>query len=239
MNKKCAVILVAGGNGERFGGLKQMVLLDGKPIIQHALEAFLELTFVSQIVVVLQESLIHTREWNKVMADVGFPKIDVIAGGATRRDSVHEGLRVLPHTTEYVCVHDGVRPFVPVESFAECLNMLVKDLSLSAAIVASPCSETLKRVHLPERKVIAATINRDEFIRSQTPQVCRYQELCSAMELSRGKRVTDEAQVLELAGMKTAVKVDFGFNPKITIPLDLELAEGYIARKKIKTHGLT
>lgn len=212
-----------------------MVMLDGKPVIQHSLETFLDLPYVNQIVVVLQESLIQTREWNQVLADLGFPKIDVIAGGNTRRDSVNEGLKVLSHTTEYVCIHDGVRPFVPLESFEECLRMLVADLTLSAAIVASPCSETLKRVHLPDRKVIAATINRDEFIRSQTPQVCRYSELCRAMDVTRGKRVTDEAQIMELAGMKTAVKIHTGFNPKITVPLDLELAEGFIARKKLMT----
>ncbi|MGF1574035.1 MAG: 2-C-methyl-D-erythritol 4-phosphate cytidylyltransferase [Sumerlaeia bacterium] len=230
--KKCAVVLVAAGSGERFGRLKQMVELDGKPVIQHSLEVFLQLPYVNQIVVVLAEPLIQSREWNEMLADLGFPKIDVVIGGSTRRDSVNEGLKMLAHTTEFVCIHDGVRPFVPVESFEACIEMLANDVSLSAAIVASPCSETLKRVHLPERMVIAATINRDEFIRSQTPQVCRYSELCQAMDLTRGKRVTDEAQILELAGMKTAVKLHYGFNPKITYPLDLELAEAYLVRKK-------
>ncbi|MDX1972536.1 MAG: 2-C-methyl-D-erythritol 4-phosphate cytidylyltransferase [Candidatus Sumerlaeia bacterium] len=231
--KKCAVLLVAGGSGERFGGPKQFALLDGKPVLQHALEVFLELEIVSQVVVVLPEKAIHSREWNMIMADLGNPRLDVAVGGATRRDSVHEGLKVLPNTTEYVAVHDGVRPFVPVESLQACLLMLATDSNISGAIVASPCPETLKRVHLPERRMIAATLNREEFVRAQTPQVCRYKELLSALELARGKRVTDEAQVLELAGMRTAAVVDQGWNPKITYPIDLELAEAYIQRQKL------
>lgn len=227
-----AVVVVAGGSGNRFGGFKQLEELDGKPLLAHCLQTLQQLSIFQQCVVVLAEDLVNDSRWSKIESQLSFPSLKVTKGGKTRKDSVQNGLDCLRPETEIVAVHDAARPFIPVQAFQQCIKNLIDNSMLSGCIIASPCRDTLKRVSLPSKDEIAATIPRDEFIRAETPQVCRYQDFIRAMELTRGKKITDESMVLEMAGMKTGVVLHEGFNIKVTRPQDLELAEAYIQHQK-------
>lgn len=227
--KRTAAIVVAGGSGERFGGFKQLSLLGGLPLIQYCLETLQDMPEITECVVVLHPDLIENPEWIKVRESLTFTSLKIVAGGANRRDSVYEGIKAVKSNTDLVAVHDAARPFPPEKPIRECIKLLEENNGLSGAIVVSPCTDTIKRVQMPRRDRIVATIPREEFVRAETPQVCRYSDLIRAFELPRSKRVTDEAQILEAAGMQIAAVSHRGFNIKVTTQLDLILAEGYLS----------
>ncbi len=105
-------ILLMGGKGTRFKSAlpKQFHLLAGKKIYIHTLERFLACELFDQIILVVP------LEWKSEVEDElkSFPqdKIRVIAGGETRQDSSYLGLQACPKETQFVVIHDAVRPFV-------------------------------------------------------------------------------------------------------------------------------
>ena len=106
-------IIVAAGSGTRFNSEipKQFVLLAGKPLVVHTIERFEAAESVDSIVLVLANERIAGFEL--LTEDLSFRKLkDVVPGGATRAESVRNGLNAVPAATEVVAVHDGARPLV-------------------------------------------------------------------------------------------------------------------------------
>jgi 2-C-methyl-D-erythritol 4-phosphate cytidylyltransferase/2-C-methyl-D-erythritol 2,4-cyclodiphosphate synthase len=206
---KIAAILVAAGTGSRFGGAtpKQLLLLNGKPVMRHAAEALLG--HIDLLQPVGDAALIGA-------ALAGIPHLPIVPGGTERQDSVRAGLEALrAHAPDIVLVHDAARPVIPsgtIEAVLEALN------NYPGAIPALAVSDTLKR---GANSRIMETVPRANLFRAQTPQGFRYQELLSLhLAAAREPALTDDAALLEAAGMEVALVPGAEHNIKLTLPAD-------------------
>lgn len=206
---KIAAILVAAGTGTRFGAdmPKQFLLLAGKPVIRHAAEA------LAAHVPLLQPVGEAGPIGDALDGVAGL--LPVVPGGATRQDSVRAGLEALaPFAPDIVLVHDAARPFIPPETIPALVAALAES---PGAIPAAPVADTLKRV---VRGVITETVPRAELFRAQTPQAFRFAVLLDAHR-SGLVGATDDASLLEAAGLSVEVVPGSDDNIKLTYPDDL------------------
>ncbi len=214
------LVLPAAGSGSRFGSAtpKQMLPLDGIPILRRSLDRFLGL--VSAVVIPAPAEL-H-RELRVIVADAPLP-VQVIVGGATRQASVHAGLRASDPSHALILVHDAVRPFVPHACIAACIAALATH---DAAVVAVPCSDTVKRAEVDVPGRVATTVNRSGLWLAQTPQGLRRAVALAAFDRAEreGWAVSDDVQVIERAGGSVALVAGDRRNLKITTPDDWALA---------------
>ncbi|MDT7870985.1 MAG: 2-C-methyl-D-erythritol 4-phosphate cytidylyltransferase [Thermocrinis sp.] len=205
---KRSVILLAGGEGSRFGTKKQYILLGGKPLYMHSLEKVLDL--FEEVILVLPE-----EDVQKIKVP---PKVKKVAGGKERQDSVLEG--ILEAEGDIVIVHDCARPFASRELFLK-----VSELGdFEGKICALPVRDTLKQV---SEGMVIRTIDRTGLWHSQTPQAFLRKVLleCHFRARSEGFFATDDAMLLERYGYRVGVVMGEPTNIKITYPEDLALAQ--------------
>jgi 2-C-methyl-D-erythritol 4-phosphate cytidylyltransferase len=153
----------------------------------------------------------------------------MVEGGQRRQDSVASALA---HTAadpeDIVLVHDAVRPFVTPEIIGNVIEAAHKH---GAAIAGWPAMDTVKQVErTADGALIKATIPRAGVVMAQTPQGFRYDILKKAFDdaVADGFLGTDEASLIERAGLPVAVVMGSPCNIKITTPADMELAEFYL-----------
>jgi 2-C-methyl-D-erythritol 4-phosphate cytidylyltransferase len=216
-------IIAAAGRGTRLGGerAKQFIELAGKPVIIHTLERFERCAEIQEVIVVLPAGdaagfLAHAGRY-------GLRKLArVVAGGATRAESVWCGLQaVRAATAEIVAVHDGVRPFVTPDEIGRTVRA-ARDAG--AAVLAAAAVDTIKEV-LDNR--VVRTLERGRLRRALTPQCFRYELLRRAYE-QRPELVsaaTDDSSLVEALGAAVSVVEGDARNIKITRPEDIALAE--------------
>lgn len=229
MIRKIGLVVVAAGSGTRFGGPKQFAPLGGRPLLAWCLEAFDRCEDIAERVVVLRADLQESAAWKGIVAGLKHP-VRTVDGGAQRADSVRAGIEALGGACGIVAVHDGARPFPPIDAMRRCAAMLDGDATLAGAIVAGRCVDTLKAI-AADGATIVQTIDRSRTARAETPQVCRRAELLAALARPGASLCTDEAQALESAGRKTAVAMHDGMNVKITTAGDVAVAEAMIAAR--------
>ena len=220
-------IVVAAGKGTRLGGErpKQFLELRGVPVIIHTLRQFERSKEINEVITVLPaedtagfESLANQFELTKVSR--------VVAGGATRAQSVRKGLNAIGDA-EVVAVHDGVRPLVTPEEIDRTVAATKKT---GAAILTAPVADTIKRVS-GER--ITETVARAELRRALTPQCFRFEILKSAYEKldeleSAGVEITDESFLVERLGVHVIAVEGSARNIKITNEEDLAFCEAML-----------
>lgn len=224
------VILPAAGLGTRMAcpQPKQFLALDGVPILIHSLRAFAAVERVTAIYVAVRRPEIERAEAQS--AEYGFAgRVHVVEGGDNRQESVANALASLPARAEdIVLVHDAVRPLIDAATIERTIDAAAEH---GAAIVGLPAVDTIKQVERTAHgALITATIPRESIVQAQTPQGFRYELLQRAFaEATRDGFVgTDEASVVERAGLPVAVVAGSQVNLKITQPGDLELAEFYL-----------
>jgi 2-C-methyl-D-erythritol 4-phosphate cytidylyltransferase len=220
-------IVVAGGQGTRFGGNrpKQFLELGGTPVIIHTLRQFEQCGEISQVIAVLPvgerdhfQSLIEQSVIRKVSR--------IVDGGETRAQSVQNGLAAITEA-ELVAVHDGVRPFVTPDEIDQVVRAAE---ATGAAIAVAPVSDTIKTV--TEGRVMA-TLPRSELRRALTPQCFRFDLLKRAyrqlaeLETS-GVEVTDDSFLIERLGVEIVAVESSARNIKITRAEDLVMAEAIL-----------
>ncbi|HEV2914599.1 MAG TPA: 2-C-methyl-D-erythritol 4-phosphate cytidylyltransferase [Pyrinomonadaceae bacterium] len=222
-------IIAAAGRGERVGGerAKQFLELDGTPIIIHTLRRFEQCAAIQEIFVVLPAS--ETASFLTLASRYRLRKLTrVVAGGASRAESVWRGLQaVRAATAEIVAVHDGVRPFVTPEEISRTVEAAVE---CGAAILAAPATDTIKEV---EGERVLRTFARARLRHALTPQCFRYALLRRAYEeageqLLSSADLTDDSALVERLGVSVAAVEGDARNIKITRPSDLALAEIFL-----------
>jgi len=214
------VIIVAAGRGARMGTAqpKQLIDLGGRSILRRSVDAFDEHPRVSQLVVVLPPELVETGA--SLVGKTTRP-CAIVPGGERRNDSVRSGLAAMPHGPELILVHDAARPFADRALIDRVIEATERT---GAAVPAVPARDTIKRVDL-ERRVVAATIPRDEIWLAQTPQGFARKILVEAIAAGgRDGAATDEAMLAEQNGHAVAVVQGDERNLKVTTPQDLETA---------------
>ena len=172
MAPSVAVIIPAAGFGTRMNldHPKQYHLLAGMPMLVRTVKAFIgtDAVPIDGIVVAVPEDRIEQTKMLFNQYGLLSYKLNVIAGGRRRQDSVRAGLAALDPGTDIVLVHDGARPLVTPEIIARCYAAVLQD---GAAIVAIPVKDTLKKAGGDGR--VAATVDRGALWQAQTPQGAR------------------------------------------------------------------
>ncbi len=198
------VVIVAGGSGSRMGGgeLKQLRWVAGKPMLLHSLQAFQARADVAMVVCVLPRQYAGDPPPWIFQSDA--ERLLIGVGGATRAESVANGLEDLPPECQYVLVHDAARPF-PSEGMID--RVISEARKGHGAIAALPVSDTLKRVDADGR--IAATVPRERLWRAQTPQGFPREMIERAHREGRENgthaSATDDAALCELLGFPVFV----------------------------------
>lgn len=234
--EQCTAIVLAAGAGKRMQSnvAKQYMLLNGKPIIWYALQAFEESNIINKVILVVGAGEIPYGQ-KEIVEKYGFTKVTkVIEGGAERYLSVWEGLKLLQgEAGNYVFIHDGARPFVSEDIIRDTYEAAK---AFGACVAGMPVKDTIKivdegdfAVQTPKRKLVWAV---------QTPQVFEeklivsaYTELIKNLEelKKQGVEVTDDAMVVETMTQKKVKLVKASYeNIKITTPEDMNIAESFI-----------
>ena len=223
--KYCGAVIVAAGNASRMGGIdKVMAPLQGEPMIVRTVRAFQECDAVKEIVIVTREDLILPisglcRGFEKVKA--------VVAGGASRQESVGLGMNALSKKVKLVAVQDGARPLIT----GAVIDRTVRAAhSYGAAAPAVRVKDTIKVVR---GGVVIETPDRAALQAVQTPQVFDYTLLKGALQKADqdGAAVTDDCSAVELMGMSVKIVEGDERNIKVTTPLDLKIAELLLEEK--------
>lgn len=214
---KVVALVVAAGRGRRFGGdlPKQYQDLAGRPVLRHTLAA---LAVNPQIDAV--RAVIHPDDIDLYReAAAGLGLLDPVFGGETRQDSVRLGLESLePLDAKVVLIHDGARPFVNSGTVGRVVAALD---SHPGAIPAVAVADTLKR---GVGGLVGGTVERADLWRAQTPQGFRFADILAAHRAVIGQELTDDAAVMERAGLAVALVHGAEDNFKITTAADLERA---------------
>ena len=223
-------LIPAAGSGSRLAkdAPKQYLPLAGKPMLWHALRA-LSVPQVTAVFVVLaaHDEQFARHDWS----EFGDKLHPLYCGGATRRDSVLNGLvnvRGEVDADDWVLVHDAARPCLPAADLRRLMEEGANDAI--GAILALPVADTVKTAAKDEAGVqrIAATQDRSQLWLAQTPQMFRTGLLGEA--LSRAPGATDEASAVEKMGLKPRLVLGSRQNLKITYAEDVAIAEAILAR---------
>ena len=213
-------IILAAGKSERMGAGtdKEFLSLVAKPVVAWSLIAFERCAEIDRIVLVVRKDQILASK--AVVKMFGISKIDkIVAGGTKRSDSVQAGLAACDSDTRYVVIHDGARPLITSDVIAE----VVKTVKRTPAVtVGRKMVDTVKRVE--KGTVVAETIDRSKVWSVQTPQAFQFRVLRDAYAKLESKDVTDDCQVVELAGETVKIVENNKPNLKITTVEDLQVA---------------
>lgn len=216
------VILAAAGQSSRFEDAnykKPFAPLAGRPVWLHSAEKFTDRDDVKQIVVVVSPDD-RQAFVEKFGANLAFMGITLAEGGATRAESVRNGLEKLADDIDVVAIHDAARPCI---ASAWIDKVFAAGGRTGAAILAIPVVGTLKRVG--PGNVITETVDRTGLWEAQTPQVFSRDLLVKAFAAHRDGEATDEASLIERIGHPVTVVPGSPINLKITSREDLRLAE--------------
>jgi len=221
-----AVVIVAGGSGRRMERdiPKQYLDLQGKPLIIHTLEKFLQFDPGMKVVLVMASG--HRKFWDviSISYDQGSGMM-VAAGGETRYDSVKNGLQYIDDGL-IVGIHDAVRPFVSHETIARCYAAAGKTGS------GIPVMEMDESVRMIQSSSQSVHMDRLKLRRVQTPQVFKSEMIKDAYRQPFDPAFTDDASVFESQYENITLVEGNPENIKITTPTDLQLASVLIGTKE-------
>lgn len=220
----CTAVVVAAGTASRMRGIDKMLApLNGQPVLLRTVRALAASSRIGQIIIVTRDDLLAAAralcgDEKKVCA--------VVPGGATRAESVLNGLRRVK--TPVVAIHDGARPLVTPEVIDTAISAAEKT---GAAAPAVPVRDTIK---IAEGGMVRATPDRAALYAVQTPQVFATERIRAALAdaLEKALPLTDDCSAAEAAGLPVALTAGSEENIKITTPIDLVLAEAILRRRE-------
>lgn len=232
-------IIPAGGQGKRLlsSTKKQFLEIGGSPILLWTLVKFVNHPAIHKIVIVFpKEDFVYGRQ----LVENEYLSLDstlserfiFTTGGAKRQDSVFNGIKVCPPDTDYVLIHDAVRPFIEPDDINQLLQAAQKD---GAAIPVSPVKNTIKQIR---DGFVQKTIPRDSLVEVYTPQVFRYPLIREFHEKAQRENIycTDDAGILEHFGQPVTIVLSSPRNIKITDRFDLYLARQILSYEGSKAH---
>ncbi|MFC5906046.1 2-C-methyl-D-erythritol 4-phosphate cytidylyltransferase [Streptacidiphilus monticola] len=239
-NLNAAAVVPAAGRGERLGpgAPKALRELGGVPILVHAVRALARSRAVSLVVVAAPPE--GVAEVRTLLEDAGLGTLEgtsltVVAGGATRQESVRLALAEVPEDVDIVLVHDAARPLVPVE-VVDAVVRAVAD-GAEGVVPAVPLADTVKQIEpvAPGRpEPVVGTPERALLRAVQTPQGFPRARLADvhAKAAAEEFEATDDAGLVERFGGQVVVVPGHEEAFKVTRPLDLVLAEAVLARRR-------
>ncbi len=233
MNGFVTAIIVAAGGSTRMGlGFsKQFIPLCGEPVIAHTLRAFERADIIASVVVVCREQ--DKNEIMKIAADNGFGKVKAfVNGGATRDESVRNGIAACDERTTHYAIHDGARPLISVDDIERVVKAAFET---KAAALGTNVTDTIKVVD--DNENIVSTPLRSTLRAVQTPQVFEKSLYLGALERASAgdETVTDDCKLVELSGGKVRIVPGSETNIKLTTQSDITLAESILGKLKVES----
>ena len=228
MSDKIWTVIPAAGIGTRMRRdiPKQYLQINGRCVLDYALETFCQHAQVEGVVVALAKD----DPWWSTLELAGHKKVSTCEGGQERCHSVLNGLDKLLQSgapSDWVMVHDAARPCLRRED----IDSLIDEVSTGqeGGILAIPVRDTMKRGDTDRR--VQETVDRSQLWHALTPQMFRLGALRAAIDgaLADGELVTDEASAMERAGAQVRLVEGHVDNIKITHPQDLLLANLYLS----------
>ncbi len=222
-----ALILPAAGSSSRFGGPRSKLLepLDGIPVMARALRAFLNRGDVAAVIIPTNPALdLPGQDHPMLKQCLADNRVKLCAGGASRAESVRNALNHVPADIQWVAVHDAARPLISQQLIDQTFAAAQAH---GAAVPAMPVHLTIKQAVGPLPAKVQRTIPRHELWAMQTPQIMRTAALRNAYASCPIPlpQVTDDVQLIELAGGEVWLVPGEERNLKITTQSDLRLAE--------------
>ncbi len=216
MNFKVNAIIPAGGTSSRFGNKNKLLeKINNKEVIKYTVEAF-EKSEVDEIIICANISIMD--ELKEIFKNS--QKVKIIEGGATRQESVFNGLQA--SECDYVLIHDGARPMITTDM----INLAIEEVITKKALtVATKTIDTIKEVS--DGKIIK-TIDRAKLYNTQTPQAFEYNLIKNAHQKLYGQNFTDDAGMLEQLGETVYIINGSYKNIKITTQNDIQIAKIYL-----------
>ena len=188
-------LIVAAGRGARSGLDRNKVFfeIDGRSVLSRCLDVFADPELLDGVALVISRE--DEAEYRALTAREGeCPLVKrVVYGGATRQESVYNGLLALPEDTEVVAVHDAARPFVTREIVRSTVESALK---YGSGIIAVPVVDTIKQIG-PDGRV--SSLDRSTLRAGLTPHALNYRRLMEYHRRARedGVAVTDDAMLFE------------------------------------------
>ena len=218
MNFKVNAIIPAGGTSSRFGNKNKLLeKIYDKEVIRYPIEAF-EKSEIDEIIICANINIIE--ELKEIFKNS--QKVKIIEGGATRQESVFNGLKA--SKCDYVLIHDGARPMISTD----LINSAIEEVKTKKALtVATKTIDTIKEVI--DGKIVK-TIDRAKLYNTQTPQAFEYNLIKDAHMKLYGQNFTDDAGMLEELGQTVYILNGSYKNIKITTQNDIDIAKIYLAQ---------
>jgi 2-C-methyl-D-erythritol 4-phosphate cytidylyltransferase len=219
-NLKSYAIIVAGGSGSRMQSAvpKQFLLLCGRPVLMHTIEAF-HFSAVKPAIIVVLPAEYHTY-WSQLCTDYNF-KIphQLVTGGATRFHSVKNGLDIIDDADGApIAVHDAVRPLISSQIIEKSYQHASE---YGNAITAVKSRDSVRLM----RNGVSKSLRREDVYLVQTPQTFQSAQIKKAYLQSYNTKFTDDASVVEETGVEIHLVEGSYQNIKITFPEDILIAE--------------
>ncbi|PKN78477.1 MAG: 2-C-methyl-D-erythritol 4-phosphate cytidylyltransferase [Candidatus Cloacimonetes bacterium HGW-Cloacimonetes-1] len=231
INNSCAIITAA-GSGTRLAGdtKKQFLELGGIPILIRTAGIFFNSPHITNVIITApEEDLEYCKGLMlQYFENVGKPYL-VLAGGVERQDSIFGALQRCKKDTDYVFIHDAVRPFITQDLIDKLYEAVVE---FHAVVPASPCKNTIKSVI---GDTIEHTLDRKSLIQVFTPQVFDFKLLLNSYIEAYQKELfcTDDAQIVEATGYPVRYLLASDLNIKITDETDMFFAQQIIDKNMI------
>lgn len=218
---KYYAVIVAGGTGSRMNSdiPKQFMLLNGKPVLMHTIEAFYNSDLKPEIFLVLNSE--YQQLWSALCIEHNFNiPLTLVNNGLQRFHSVKNALDLIDDTS-IVAIHDAVRPIISNDLITRTYMLAEQNI---AVIPVVTCKDSIRKKDGNN----TVSLNRENFLLVQTPQVFQSGLLKQAYQQEYNSDFTDDASVAEKMGIRISITDGDYRNIKITFPDDIKIAEVYL-----------
>lgn len=219
-------IIVMAGKGERSKKRVNKVFykIQKKFIFLHSVDTLLANSIIQKIILVVNPK--DVTKVRRIMSSYDSTKYEIVLGGATRQESVYEGLQKV--TAQWVLIHDGARPFVSYEAIERLIDVIKTHTVATLGIKAT---DTYKIV---QNNIIVDSIDRDNLYAIYTPQGGLTELLLDCHEKAKRNSfvATDDISIVQKYSKRQIALVESNpENIKITTPLDFIIAKNMMSRR--------
>ena len=220
----CTAVIAAAGISVRCEGEdKLFYTINDKPVLAYTLDAFENCKLVDDIIVVAHEDRMDSI--SELCLEYGYKKVSkIMKGGASRAESVMNGIFAASAKARLIAIHDGARPCIDERIIEETIH---KASMYNAAAPAVAIASTVKKV---DGSVITKTIDREGLYEIQTPQIFRVELIKAALTkvIKKSIEITDDCMAVELIGVPVHITEGSRRNIKITDNQDFRIVEALL-----------
>jgi 2-C-methyl-D-erythritol 4-phosphate cytidylyltransferase/2-C-methyl-D-erythritol 2,4-cyclodiphosphate synthase len=203
MSGPVAAVLVAAGQGRRFGGEKLWLDFWGRPVWRWSLDTLLSVPDLSLLVLVVPAA--DVNRFREALPEHAGDRVRVVAGGEERTNSVVAGITALTvagvEDDTPILVHDAARPAATPELM---VRVVAAVRTGTGAVPLVPIADSLKTVDA--NRMVSGSVDRDAVLAAQTPQGGTLRQVRAAMEETHawGRVATDEASAMAAGALLRA-----------------------------------